>query len=105
MENMQPLITGDLARAGRALAQVSFEIVAERAEVGPEQLRSFERGTHDLDDEERVRLSLALEDYGIRFIPDDADGGYGVRLNFGARTVKRLENWENEGGPAYEDDV
>lgn len=37
---------------------------------------------------------------------DEAAGvGYGVRQKFNPRTVKRLENWENEGGPAGDDDI
>ena len=43
--------------------------------------------------------------FGVVFIEDDDHGGYGVRRNFNTTKVKRLETWEGEGGPAYEDDI
>ena len=101
------LITADLARAARALAQVSPEVLAERAGVDSERLRHFERWQPVLTDEENHRLRHALEEWGVEFLPGDehAGHGYGVRQKFNPRTVKRLENWENEGGPAAEDDI
>lgn len=105
MDTPNPLLTGDLARAGRALTQVSLERIAQHAGLDTEQLRSFERGSTELDDGQLLELTCALEHYGVLFFPDDDEGGYGVRRKFTARTVKRVENWENEGGPAYEDDI
>lgn len=101
----QFLITGDLARAGRALAQVSFNLVAQRASVDPEQYRSFERGTLEFEDSALESVREALEYYGVEFLDEDEHTGYGVRQKFNQRKVKRIENWENEGGPAYEDDI
>ena len=107
MITMMSLITADLARAARALAQVSPEVLAERAGVDSERLRHFERWQPVLTDEENHRLQHALEEFGVEFLPGDehAGHGYGVRQKFNPRTVKRLENWENEGGPAAEDDI
>ncbi|MGO2046406.1 MAG: helix-turn-helix domain-containing protein [Brachybacterium tyrofermentans] len=105
MEHSLPPLTGDLARAARALTQISSDLIAQRAGVALEQLRSFERGVTDLDAGQLLELRAALEHYGAQFVAEDADGGYGVRRKFSARKVKRIENWENEGGPAYEDDI
>ncbi len=43
-----PLITADLARAGRALAQVSAAVIAARTGLEAEDVRAFERGVQDL---------------------------------------------------------
>ena len=53
-----PLITADLARAGRALAQVSVAVIAARTGLEAEDVRAFERGVQDLD-EERNRVLRA----------------------------------------------
>ena len=52
-------------------------------------------------------LRAGHEELGGEFLPadDEAGVGYGVRRKFNPRTVKRIENWENEGGPALEDDI
>ncbi len=101
----RPLLTGDQARAGRALAQVSLDVVGHRAGLDPDQLRSFERGGDDLGAAQNDALREALEDHGVQFLAEDDDAGYGVRQKFNQSKVKRIENWENEGGPAYEDDI
>lgn len=102
-----PPFTADLARAGRALAQVSLADLSEHTGITVERLRRFERGRRDLTADENQRLRLALEEFGVELLPADEDAGfgYGVRQKFNPRTVKRLENWENEGGPAAEDDI
>ena len=105
MDIQRPQLTGDLARAGRALAQVSFEVVADRAGVDPERLRSFERGTLSMSDADADSIQDALEYFGVIFLPEDELGGYGVRRKFARGGVKRIENWENEGGPSAEDDI
>ena len=102
-----PLITADLARAARALAQVSLLDLAEHTGLDADLLRDVERGLHSLTPPQEERLHLAFEDFGVELLPadDDAGVGHGVRQKFNPRTVKRLENWENEGGPAAEDDI
>ncbi|MGP9539577.1 hypothetical protein ACT3SP_16350 [Brachybacterium sp. AOP43-C2-M15] len=107
MTTIEPPITADLARAARALAQVSLADLADAAELETEDLRRVERGNHSLTDEEELRLRRALEDFGVELLPadDDAGHGYGVRQKFTHRTAVRVENWENEGGPAGEDDI
>lgn len=96
------LITSELARAARALAQVSPQIVSVRTGLDAELVRDFERGIAELDAEQNAALRAGLEGLGVDFLPvDDDEGlGAGVRQRFNPRTVKRMENWENEGGPA-----
>ena len=36
---------------------------------------------------------------------EDAEAGYGVRQKFNSAKSRRLDIWEGEGGPAYEDDI
>ena len=102
-----PLISADLARAGRALAQVSVAVIAARTGLEAEDVRAFERGVQDLDEERNRVLRAGLEELGVEFLPadDEAGVGYGVRRKFIPRTVKRIENWEIEGGHALEDDI
>ncbi|MBM6622435.1 XRE family transcriptional regulator [Micrococcaceae bacterium RIT802] len=105
MTNSQMVIAPDLARAARALTQVSSKVIARAAELEKQQVRAFEKGNQPLTADQAGRLARALEQYGVVFIPDDEHGGYGVRRKFNAAKVGRLETWEGEGGPAYEDDI
>lgn len=98
-------ITADQARAARALVQVSPAYLGSDAGMEGARVRDFEYGHIDLDEEENARLRKALEDLGAVFIDEDEQGGHGVRLKFNSGKVRVLERWENEGGPAYEDDV
>ena len=86
-------------------ASVSF--MAQKMVLEAEDVRAFERGVQDLDEERNRVLRAGLEELGVEFLPadDEAGVGYGVRQKFNPRTVKRIENWENEGGPALEDDI
>ena len=59
----------------------------------------------DLDDAEVQSLTEALTYYGARFIPEDENGGVGVRRKFTRTKVKMIDRWESEGGPVREDDV
>ncbi|MFC0250175.1 hypothetical protein ACFFIO_16825 [Citricoccus parietis] len=99
------IIPADLARAARALTQVSYAVVAKAAGLEPGDLRAYERGHGTLDADESHRLRRALEGFGAQFIAEDDQAGYGVRQKFNSVKAKRLETWEGEGGPAYEDDI
>lgn len=99
------VIPADLARAARALTQVSYKYVAKTANLDPDKLRAYERGQGTFDAEEHAALRKALEKLGAVFIEEDAHGGYGVRQKFNAYRVTRIEVWEDEGGPAAEDDI
>lgn len=99
------MITSDLARAARALTQVSAKVIARNAGLDREQVRDFEKGNAPLTPEENQHLRRALGQLGVVFIEDDDHGGYGVRRKFNATKIKRLETWEGEGGTASEDDI
>jgi hypothetical protein len=99
------ILTADLARAARALAQVSVTCVADHAGLSPERLAAFERHRVDLETADKLQLRRTLEKFGVVFISEDDEAGYGVRRRFTRAKVARLETWENEGGPAYEDDI
>ena len=99
------MITSDLARAARALTQVSAKVIARNAGLDKQQVRDFEKGNAPLTPEQNQQLRRALGQFGVVFIEDDDHGGYGVRRKFNATKVRRLETWEGEGGPAYEDDI
>ena len=107
MTTTDPLITADLLRAARALAQVSRADLVDRTGIEMGRLRGVESGQHAATADEDRALRHALEEFGVDLLPvdDEAGTGYGVRQKFNPRTVKRLENWENEGGPAGDDDI
>lgn len=99
-------LTGQLARAARALAGVSSTHTAAEAGLSRKQLRDFEKGNDSLDPEQLAALRLALENHGAVFIADGLDGrGHGVRLKYSAAKVEKIESWEGEGGFAADDDV
>ncbi|MBX9456605.1 MAG: helix-turn-helix domain-containing protein [Rhizobium sp.] len=99
------MLTGAQCRAARALTDVTREMLAERAGVDGGTIRDFERKLSEPDDRVRAGLRVALEGFGALFLSDDHGGGRGVRLKFSANEAARIDNLENEGGPAGEDDV
>ncbi|EYT63260.1 MULTISPECIES: hypothetical protein [Dietzia] len=94
-----------LARSARILCLVSTGVIAARSGLDQQKIRDYERGVGDLDDAEVQSLSDALTYYGARFIPEDENGGVGVRRKFTRTKVKMIDRWESEGGPVREDDV
>lgn len=104
MRNEQ-IFDGPLARAARALVGVSAKDVASKADVKKSELKDFEKGRHDLTELQEHRVLDALEEFGARFVRDDSDGGYGVRLKFNRAKVRAIDRWEDEGGTPAEDDV
>ena len=92
------MLTGDLARAGRAMTKVSVGTIARYAKLTKEQVRFFEQRTHGLTDEERQRLQAALEHYGALFLPEEGTLGYGVRRKYAREGLLRMNTWEGEGG-------
>lgn len=99
------LLTPDLARAGRALTQVSRKTIAAGAGIDPATLKAYERGVGPLTREANLAVKAALEAYGAVFLPESDGMGYGVRQKYSDRKVERIQSWENEGGPAGHDDV
>ena len=98
-------ITFDVARAGRGGQGADTDLGESAAGLEKEQLRRFEKGLADLRVDERLRLEKALLKYGVGLVPEDEFGGTGVRRIFTAEKSRRIEAMENEGGPAYEDDI
>ena len=98
------ILTGYLARAARALVETSATTTGQYAGLTRAQVRDYERGRIVLTDQQR-----ALEQLGAVFIHDGENPGLGegagVRLKFTMEKVRRIEAWEGEGGPAYDDDV
>ena len=104
MSNEQ-IFDGPLARAARVLCRISAKDVATKANVKKTELKDFEKGLEDLTEQQELRVFEALEEFGARFVRDDSEGGYGVRLKFNRAKVRAVERWENEGGTSGEDDV
>lgn len=98
-------LTPGLARAGRALAQVNSLIISEEAGLTRQQVRDFEKRVGSLSLDEKTRLLKTLENYGIAFIAEEKDLGYGVRKRHTASKARQIKNWEDEGGLAGEDDI
>lgn len=98
-------LTPDLARAARALTQVSVEEISEAAGLEVVRVRDFEHRGFRLDPSSNRSLRMALEAFGAVFFAEDDQGGYGVRRKHNAAKTRQLTRWESEGGPAYEDDI
>ena len=52
---------GFVARAARALSQVSIDLVAQRAGIEPEKLKAYERGLGSVTTEEAQALVVAFD--------------------------------------------
>lgn len=105
MTDSELFMDASLARSARILCLVSSSVVAARAGLEQTRLREYERGASDLDDAEVQALTDALIYYGARFLPEDENGGVGVRRKFTRTKVRMIDRWESEGGPVGEDDV
>lgn len=98
------MITGSQCRAGRALAEISRDILAKLSGIDAEIIEHFERKLDKPDDETIAAIVAALEKAGIVFTPENG-GGVGVRLKFTASEAKRLGVLEDEGGVTAFDEV
>lgn len=105
MERYLAPLTPDLARAARALTQVSVEEIAQAAGLEPARVRNFEHRGFGLDLPAKGKLRAALEEFGVVFFAEDDLGGYGVRRKHNSDRTRQLTRWESEGGPVYEDDI
>ena len=52
-----------------------------------------------------AELKVTLEALGVVFLPEDKEGGVGIRLKFTESETRRILNWEGEGGRVNQDDV
>lgn len=98
------MITGAQCRAGRALAELTREMLAKLSRVDATVIEHFERKLDKPDDGTIKVIADALEGAGVVFIPENG-GGVGVRLKFTASEAKRIATLENEGGAIGLDDV
>jgi transcriptional regulator with XRE-family HTH domain len=98
-------ITSSQCRAARALVQWSREELAEDSGISVEVIADFETGRKNPGKDVLNRLQAALEVGGAVLIPEDSDGGVGVRLRFNSRDVRAINRLEGEGGAVGEDDV
>lgn len=101
-EKDKAVITSAQCRAGRALVDWSIEQLAAASCLPVEQLAEFER-TGSMEKASNKLVARALTETGVGFLPERRGRGVGVRLKFGRQIAKRIDIWENEGGPAAED--
>ena len=92
-------------RAGRALIGWSIERLSDVSRISTRDISAFESGSRKIDAASVTALRRALEEGGAQFIAEGKVRGPGVRLKFSRLIVKRIDIWENEGGPAGDDDV
>lgn len=97
-------ITGAQCRAGRALAELSREMLAKLSKLDAAAIEHFERKMGKPDAAAVQAIAAALETAGVVFIPENG-GGVGVRLKFTASEARRIATLENEGGNVGIDDV
>lgn len=98
------MITHAQCRAGRALAEISRDILSKLSGVDAEVIGNFERKLEKPDADTRLAIRRALEDAGVVFLPENG-GGVGVRLKFTASETKRIATLESEGGIVGHDDI
>jgi hypothetical protein len=98
------MISAAQCRAARALIDWPLARLAEASGVPDADISAFEQG-RDQHFDAVALIERALEDAGAIFLPEGRGRGAGVRLKFARQTVKRIDIWENEGGPTAEDDI
>ncbi|MET3601374.1 hypothetical protein [Martelella mangrovi] len=98
-------LTPELCHAARILARIDRARLAAESGLAEDRIAAFEEGTGEPGDSMREKLQTTLEALGIVFLPEEAEGGIGVRLKFTESETRRILNWEGEGGRANEDDV
>ncbi len=99
------MITGPVCKAARALVEIDRRQLAKTAGLTERALADFENGGGTLPGAQLETIVKALEDFGAILIPEEGALGAGVRLKFSRAVADRIEDLENEGGPARPDDV
>lgn len=99
------ILTSELCQAARVLAQIDRPTLSAESGVSDDKIKAFEEGIADLGDETREKLKTTLESLGISFLPEEGEGGVGLRLKFTKSEARRIVDWEGEGGRANQDDV
>jgi hypothetical protein len=98
------MIIASQCRAARALIDWSLVQLSESSGVPIDTISAFEGGA-GIDAAANLALQQALQRGGAVFLAAAKTRGAGVRLKFSPLIVKRLDIWENEGGPTGEDDI
>jgi DNA-binding XRE family transcriptional regulator len=99
------MITGPICKAARALVEIDRRRLAKTVGVSEHAMADFESGGDKLPESKLEAIVKALEEFGAILIPEDGALGAGVRLKFSRSVTDRIEDLENEGGPARPDDV
>lgn len=74
-------ITAEQCRAGRALLGWSQDDLARASLVSKRSIAGFESGGRAAHSRTAQDLQRALEAAGIQFLPEDVQGGLGVRFS------------------------
>lgn len=103
---MKTQLSGRLLAAGRALADISTEDLANASGLELDKLQFLEAdGAAWLPEPDADKLCKALDGFGVVILPEGDGMGAGVRLKFTRLDVQQIEELEGEGGPARSDDV
>lgn len=97
--------TPALCHAARILAEVDRKVLSDESGIAEDRIEEFENGTAELGDTTAEKLKSALEALGIIFLPEEEEGGVGIRRKFTEGENRRILNWEGEGGRADSDNV
>jgi len=89
-------LTGDLIKAARALLRLRVEDLAADTLLGVATVKRAEAAQRktSLTAANAARLVQALEARGVIFIPADATGGEGVRLQLGVNQAEGGQDLE-----------
>lgn len=101
---MKVELTPQLCAAGRVLASIDIEQLAEFAGLSTSAVSGFESGMTELVEEDRDRLAAAFHHFGVEFLAE-GDAGAGLRLKFNRQETGQIQSWEEEGGQPADDDV
>lgn len=97
--------TPELCHAARILARIDRPTLSAESGIAEDRIEEFENGTAELGDNSAEKLQATLEALGVVFLPEEQEGGVGVRLKFTGSETRRILNWEGEGGRVDHDDV
>nr|WP_272213160.1 helix-turn-helix transcriptional regulator [Marinicella sp. W31]MDC2879108.1 helix-turn-helix transcriptional regulator [Marinicella sp. W31] len=98
-------LTPELCHAARILAHIDREALAHESGIPEDKIAEFENGTADFGATSQDKLKGTLEALGVMFLPEENEGGIGIRLKFTESETRRILNWEGEGGRVDQDDV
>lgn len=98
-------VTPELCHAARILARIDRSALASESGIAEDKIEAFENGTAELGETMGEKLKTALEALGVIFLPEEKEGGIGIRRKFTESETRRILNWEGEGGRVDQDDV